>query len=148
MTKGVLSGYPMVNLAADLYDGSYHDVDSSEMAFKLAANLAYKELINASPVLLEPVGTLKITVPDSIVGDVFGDITKRRGRVLGTDHIAGKKGYQLVEAEAPQAEMTDYPIALRAMSQGKGSFTYKFVRYEEVPAAIAQKVIAENKTED
>ena len=91
---------------------------------------------------------LKITVPDSIVGDVFGDITKRRGRVLGTDHIAGKKGYQLVEAEAPQSEMTDYPIALRAMSQGKGVFTYKFVRYEEVPAAIAQKVIAENKTEE
>lgn len=148
MQKGVLSNYPMVGLAADLYDGSYHDVDSSEMAFKLAANLAYKELINASPVLLEPVGELKIVVPDSIVGDIIGDLNKRRGRVLGMDHIAGKKGYQLVQAEAPQAEMTDYPIALRAMSQGKGSFKYKFVRYEEVPGNIAQKVIAENKSED
>ena len=148
MAKGVLSGYPMVGLAADLYDGSYHDVDSSEMAFKLAANLAYKELINANPVLLEPVGTLKITVPESLVGDVIGDLNKRRGRVLGMDHIANKKGYQLVEAEAPQAEMTDYPIVLRAMSQGKGSFTYKFVRYEEVPGNIAQKIIAESKTED
>jgi elongation factor G len=118
------------------------------MAFKLAANLAYKELINANPVLLEPVGTLKITVPESLVGDVIGDLNKRRGRVLGMDHIANKKGYQLVEAEAPQAEMTDYPIVLRAMSQGKGSFTYKFVRYEEVPGNIAQKIIAESKTED
>ena len=148
MQKGVLSGYPMVGLAADLYDGSYHDVDSSEMAFKLAANLAYKELVNASPVLLEPVGSLKITVPETIVGDVIGDINKRRGRVLGMDHIAGKKGYQLIEAEAPQGEMTDYPIVLRAMSQGKGSFSYEFVRYEEVPGNIAQKVIAESKTEE
>ncbi|MBO5039858.1 MAG: elongation factor G [Clostridia bacterium] len=148
MQKGVLSGYPMVGLAADLYDGSYHDVDSSEMAFKLAANLAYKELINANPVLLEPVGTLKITVPEALVGDVIGDLNKRRGRVLGMDHIAGKKGYSLVEAEAPQAEMTDYPIVLRAMSQGKGGFTYKFVRYEEVPGNIAQKIIAEAKTEE
>ncbi len=143
MQKGVLAGYPMVHLAADLYDGSYHEVDSSEMAFKLAANLAYKELTKASPVLLEPVGSLKVTVPEAIVGDVIGDLNKRRGRVLGMDHIAGKKGYQLIEAEVPQAEMTDYPIAIRAMSQGKGTFTYRYERYEEVPGNIAAKIIAE-----
>ena len=148
MQKGVLAGYPMVNLAADLYDGSYHDVDSSEMAFKLAANLAYKELVKANPVLLEPVGELKVTVPDDIVGDVIGDLNKRRGRVLGMDHIPGKKGYQILDAEVPQSEMTDYPIALRAMSQGKGTFGYRFVRYEEVPANIAQKIIAEAGTEE
>jgi len=148
MQKGILAGYPVVNLAADLYDGSYHDVDSSEMAFKLAANLAFKELVNASPVLLEPVGELKVTVPDDIVGDVIGDLNKRRGRVLGMEHIAGKKGYQILVAEVPQSEMTDYPIALRAMSQGKGVFSYAFVRYEEVPANIAQKVIAESKVEE
>ncbi len=148
MQKGILAGYPVVNLAADLYDGSYHDVDSSEMAFKLAANLAFKELVNAAPVLLEPVGELKVTVPDDIVGDVIGDLNKRRGRVLGMEHIAGKKGYQILVAEVPQSEMTDYPIALRAMSQGKGVFTYVFVRYEEVPANIAQKVIAESKVEE
>ena len=143
MQKGILAGYPMVNLAADLYDGSYHDVDSSEMAFKLAASLAYKELVNASPVILEPVGELKAIVPEAIVGDVIGDLNKRRGRVLGMDHIPGKKGYQCVDAEVPQSEMTEYPISLRAMSQGKGSFSFKFVRYEEVPANIAQKIVAE-----
>jgi elongation factor G len=148
MQKGVLAGYPMVNLAADLYDGSYHDVDSSEMAFKLAANLAYKELVKANPVLLEPVGELKVIVPDDIVGDVIGDLNKRRGRVLGMDHIPGKKGYQILDAEVPQSEMTDYPIALRAMSQGKGVFSYKLVRYEEVPGNIAQKVIAEANAEE
>ena len=148
MQKGILAGYPMVNLAADLYDGSYHDVDSSEMAFKLAANLAYKELVKANPVLLEPVGELKVTIPDALVGDVIGDLNKRRGRVLGMDHIPGKKGYQVVDAEVPQAEMTDYPIALRAMSQGKGSFSYRFVRYEEVPANLAQKIIADAAVEE
>ncbi len=148
MQKGVLAGYPMVNLAADLYDGSYHDVDSSEMAFKLAANLAYKELVNANPVLLEPVGELKVVIPDALVGDVIGDLNKRRGRVLGMDHIPNKKGYQIVDAEVPQAEMTDYPIALRAMSQGKGSFSYRFIRYEEVPGNLAQKIIADSKAEE
>ncbi len=148
MQSGIIAGYPVVNLAADLFDGSYHDVDSSEMAFKLAASLAFKELVNAGPVLLEPVGELKVVVPDDIVGDVIGDLNKRRGRVLGMDHITGKKGYQRLDAEVPQAEMTDYPIALRAMSQGKGSFTYTFARYEEVPGNIAQKVIAEAKVEE
>ncbi len=147
MAKGVLAGYPMVNLAADLYDGSYHDVDSSEMAFKVAANLAYKELIKANPVILEPVGELKVYVPDSMVGDVIGDINKRRGRVLGMSAFDGKKGYQVVEAEVPKAEMTDYTIALRALSQGKGKFTFYFLRYEETPAPVAQKIIEAAKKE-
>ena len=148
MVKGVLAGYPVVNLAANLYDGSYHDVDSSEMAFKLAANLAYKEgLLKAGPVILEPVGELKVIVPDAMVGDVIGDVNKRRGRVLGMNPIEGKKGYQMVEAEVPKAEMTDYTISLRASSQGKGKFTFYFVRYEEAPGPIAQKIIEEAKKE-
>lgn len=147
MQKGVLSGFPMVHLAADLYDGSYHDVDSSEMAFKLAANLAYKELVKASPVILEPIGELKIYIPDNLVGDVIGDINKRRGRVLGMSAWEQKKGYQIVEAEAPKSEMADYTIVLRALSQGKGRFTFYVVRYEETPAPIAQKIIADAKLE-
>lgn len=144
MQKGILAGYPVVHLAANLYDGSYHDVDSSEMAFKLAANLAYKDgLAKASPVLLEPVGELNTYVPDSMVGDVIGDVNKRRGRVLGMNAVEGKKGYQVVTAEVPKAEMMDYPIALRALSQGKGRFTFYFTRYEEVPSQVAQKIIAD-----
>ena len=148
MQKGVLAGYPMVSLAADLYDGSYHEVDSSEMAFKIAANLAYKELVKAAPVILEPIGELKVIVPDNLVGDVIGDLNKRRGRVLGMEHVEGKKGYQTVAAEVPQGEMTDYTITLRAMSQGKGTFTYNFVRYEDVPAALTPKIIAEAQEEE
>lgn len=148
MQKGVLAGFPVVNLAANLYDGSYHDVDSSEMAFKIAASLAYKDgLPKANPVILEPVGELKVYVPDSLVGDVIGDLNKRRGRVLGMTAYERKKGYQLVEAEVPKAEMIDYPTVLRAMTQGKGWFTFKITRYEECPAVVAQKVIAEAKLE-
>lgn len=143
MQKGVLAGFPMTGLAADLYDGSYHDVDSSEMAFKIAANLAYKELSAANPVILEPVGELKVCVPGDIVGDIMGDLNKRRGRVNGIDPCEDKKGYQIVSADVPKSEMSDYTVALRAMAQGKGSFTYYFVRYEELPAQLAQKVIAE-----
>ena len=144
MQKGVLARFPVVNLAADLYDGSYHDVDSSEMAFKIAASLAYKEgLSKANPVILEPVGELKVTIPDEMLGDAISDVTKRRGRVLGMNAIDGKKGYQLLEAEVPFSEMVDYTIALRAMTQGKGKFTFNFIRYEEVPAAVAPKIIEE-----
>ncbi|MBR5515315.1 MAG: elongation factor G [Clostridia bacterium] len=146
MQKGVLAGYPVVNLAANLYDGSYHDVDSSEMAFKLAASLAYKDgLAKANPVILEPVGELKVTIPDSMLGDAMGDVNKRRGRVMGMSACEGKKGYQILEAEVPASEMVDYTIALRALSQGKGKFSFNFVRYEEVPAASAQKIIEEAK---
>ena len=147
MQKGV-AGYPMVNLAANLFDGSYHDVDSSEMSFKLAANLAYKECLKlANPVLLEPIGEMHVTIPESYVGDVMGDLTKRRGRVMGMSP-AEKKGYTIIDAEIPKSETLDYPISLRAMTQGRGSFDYEFIRYEQVPSNIAQKIIAANKTEE
>ena len=147
MQKGVLAGFPMMGLSADLYDGSYHDVDSSEMSFKVAAGLAYKELVNADPVLLEPVGELRVEVPGDDVGDVMSDLNKRRGRVLGIDPSERKKNWQTVVAEVPKAEMSDYTVALRAITQGMGSYTYRFVRYEEVPAAVAQKIIAAAKSD-
>ncbi len=141
---GVLAGYPMVNLKATLYDGSYHPVDSSEIAFKTAAQLAYKAALpEASPVLLEPVGELKVTIPDSYMGDVMGDITKRRGRVLGMNPAGN--GSQTLEAEVPMAEMTTYAIDLRAMTQSRGTFTLHFVRYEECPGPAQEKAIAAAK---
>ena len=141
--KGVLAGYPMVYLKATLYDGSYHPVDSSEMAFKTAASLAYKELVNASPVILEPIGELKVTIPDANMGDIMSDISsKRRGTVLG---MTAEGGMQTVEAEVPMAEMSSYAIDLRSMTQGRGSFTLDFVRYAEAPAAVQQKIIDEAK---
>ncbi len=149
MQKGVLAGYPVVNLAADLYDGSYHPVDSNEISFKLAARLAYKDgLPKAKPILLEPVGALKVTVPDSLVGDVIGDLNKRRGRVLGMNPHEKKSGYTIVEADVPKSEMVDYTISLRAMSQGRGKYDFTVDRYEEVPSSVAQKVIADAKVEE
>ncbi|MCI8332011.1 MAG: elongation factor G [Clostridiales bacterium] len=149
MQKGVLAGFPVVGLAADLYDGSYHPVDSNEISFKMAAHLAYKEgLPKANPVILEPICELKVSVPDTMVGDVMGDMPKRRGRVLGMSPQPGKKGYTLIEAEVPQAEMADYTIDLRAMTQGRGSYSLQFARYEEVPAAQAQKIIAETQKDN
>jgi elongation factor G len=140
MQKGV-AGFPVVNLAADLYDGSYHDVDSNEMSFKMAASLAYKECLKlAAPVLLEPVGTLKVTVPEALVGDVMGDLNKRRGSVLGMNP-AQKSGYTVLEASAPKAEMNDYTIALRAMTQGRGSYEFEVTGYEQVPGNIAAKIV-------
>ena len=141
--KGVLAGYPMVYLKATLYDGSYHPVDSSEMAFKTAAGLAYKELINASPVILEPIGLLKVTIPDANMGDIMSDISsKRRGTVMGMN---AEGGMQTVEAEVPMAEMSTYAIDLRSMTQGRGSFTLEFVRYAEAPANVQQKIIDDAK---
>ncbi len=140
MKVGVLLGYPMVGLGADLTGGSYHDVDSNELSFKLAARLAYKELTGASPVLLEPIGTLKVSVPESMIGDIMGDLNKRRGRVLGWEPDAKRPSYTVVEADVPKAEMVDYVIALRAMTQGRGSFTFHFARYEEVPSQLAGRV--------
>ena len=139
MAKGV-AGFPMVQLAADLYDGSYHDVDSDEISFKTAASIAYKKCLEqAAPVLLEPVGDLDITIPDALVGDVMGDLNKRRGAVMGMD--PAKKGFTTVHALAPKAELADYPIALRAMSQGRGSFEYKVTGYDVVPGNISQKIV-------
>ena len=145
--KGPLAGYPMVGLKAVLYDGSYHPVDSNEMAFKLAAILAFKEAMpNAMPTLLEPVGALAVTVPEDYVGDVMGDLSKRRGRPLGMNPDAD--GNTVVEAEVPMGEMGNYAIDLRAMTQARGSFTLEFVRYEEVPKANQQKIIDEAKNDD
>ncbi len=148
MQKGVLAGFPVVNLKANLYDGSYHDVDSSEMAFKIAAHLAFKEgLKNASPVLLEPVGELTVCVPDDYMGDIIGDLTKRRGKILGTDQHADKRDITVIQAEVPKSEMTDYAIQLRAMTQGRGSFTFVLTRYAELPSNVAQKIIAEHQND-
>ena len=141
---GPLAGYPVVNLKAVLYDGSYHPVDSSEIAFKTAAQLAYKAAMpEANPVLLEPVGELKVTVPDSYMGDVIGDLNKRRGRVMGMNPTGD--GDQVIEAEVPMAEMTSYAIDLRAMTQSRGSYTFHFVRYEDCPPAAQDKAIAAAK---
>ena len=141
---GPLAGYPVVNLKAVLYDGSYHPVDSSEIAFKTAAQLAYKAALpEANPVLLEPVGELKVTVPDNYMGDVIGDLNKRRGRVMGMDPTGD--GSQVISAEVPMAEMGSYAIDLRSMTQSRGSFTFHFVRYEDCPPAAQEKAIAEAK---
>lgn len=141
---GPLAGYPVVNLKAVLYDGSYHPVDSSEVAFKTAAHLAYKAAMpEANPVLLEPVGELKVTVPDSYMGDIIGDLNKRRGRVMGMDPT--DDGNQIISAEVPMAEMSSYAIDLRAMTQSRGAFTFHFVRYEDCPPMAQEKAIAEAK---
>lgn len=144
--SGVLAGFKMVGIKATLYDGSYHPVDSSEMAFKTAASLAFKEGVsNANPVLLEPIYTLNVSVPDEMLGDVIGDINKRRGRIIGME--PGENKLQKVTAEVPIAEMSDFSTAMRAISQGTATFNTEFARYEEVPAAIMQKVIEKVKSE-
>jgi len=144
VVKGVLAGYPVVNLKATLVDGSYHPVDSSEMAFKTAASLAFKAALpQAAPVLLEPIGLLKVTVPDSYTGDIMGDLNKRGGRVMGMN--PGEANQQIIEAEVPMGGMTTYSIDLRSMTQGRGSFEFDFVRYEEANALTQQKVIEEYK---
>lgn len=141
--KGVLAGYPMVGVKATLYDGSYHPVDSSEMAFKMAASLAYKAGIpKADPTILEPVGTLVARMPDDNLGDIMGDITKRRGRVLGMG-AADEPNTQELTAEVPMAEMGDFTTVLRSVTAGRGSFTFEFTRYEQAPQNIVEKVIAE-----
>ena len=139
---GVLAGYPMVNIKATLLDGSYHPVDSSEMAFKTAASIAYKEGIKqAKPVLLEPIGYLKVYIPENIMGDIIGDINKRRGQIMGMGE-SDREGLSMVEAEVPVSEMFKYAVDLRSMSQGRGEFTFEFTRYDQAPANIAEKVIA------
>ena len=145
--KGPLAGYPMVGLKAVLYDGSYHPVDSNEMAFKLAAILAFKEAMpNANPTLLEPIGSLAVTVPEDYVGDVMGDLSKRRGRPMGMN--PDSDGNTVIEAEVPMAEMSSYAIDLRAMTQARGSFTLSFERYEEVPKANQAKIIEDAKKDE
>ena len=144
--KGVLAGYPMVGLHAKLYDGSYHAVDSSEMAFKTAARIAYKKgCIEASPVLLEPIMRVEVYVPDDYMVDIMGDMNKRRGRIMGMNQV---DGMQKLEAEAPLSEMFKYATDLRSMTQARGNFAMRFERYEEVPAAVAQKIIDSAKHEE
>lgn len=145
LAKGVLAGYPTVGIRATLYDGSYHSVDSSEMAFKIAAALAFKKLDQANPVLLEPIMKAEIIVPDEYMGDIIGDLNRRRGRILGMTPLSG--GMQKVEAEVPQAEMFKYATDLRSMTQARGSFKLSFVRYEEVPANISAKIVEQAKKE-
>ena len=146
LEHGILAGYPVVNIKATLFDGSYHPVDSNEMAFKIAASLAFKKGMEAAnPILLEPIVRVEVNIPEDYMGDIMGDINKRRGRILGMEQQ--EDGSQLVIAEVPHAEMFEYAIDLRSMTQARGSFTMEFVRYEEVPAEIAQKVIEEAKAE-
>ena len=143
MENGVLAGYPMVGVKATLYDGSYHPVDSSEMSFKMAASLAFKEGISkAMPVILEPIVTLKAFVNDDAMGDIIGDINKRRGRVLGMTPTGD--GYQEIIAEVPDGEMTTFSTSMRQITQGRGSFETEFARYDRAPEHIAQRVISES----
>ncbi|MBP3651612.1 MAG: elongation factor G [Clostridia bacterium] len=145
IVHGVLAGFPVVGLTAELYDGSYHPVDSSEMAFKTAARLAFKQLTGASPILLEPIYHVEVDVPDQYMGDIMGDMNKRRGRIMGMDKVGDM---QRVTAEAPLSEMAKYATDLRSMTQARGSFTMSFERYEEVPAADAKKIVEACKREE
>lgn len=147
MNKGPLAGCKVVNVKAVLYDGSYHEVDSNEMAFKIAASLAFKKgIAEAKPCLLEPIMRMEIFVPDEYVGDVMGDMNKRRGKILGMEPMAD--GSQKLLALAPQAELFDYAIGLRAMTQARGNFTMRFEKYEEVPTHLANKIIEAHKAEE
>lgn len=148
VAKGAIAGYPMVGVKATLYDGSYHPVDSSEMAFKTAASLAFKAgIAKADPTILEPVGTLVATMPDDNLGDIMGDITKRRGRVLGMGPSNEPKMQELT-AEVPMAEMGDFTTVLRSVTAGRGSFSFEFTRYEQAPQNVVDKVVAEAKIDE
>lgn len=143
LKEGVLAGYPMIGIKAVLYDGSFHPVDSSEMAFKIAGSMAFKKgALQAKPALLEPIMDLTVVVPENFMGDIIGDLNKRRGRVLGMDQ---KDGMQHIKAQVPMSEILRYATDLRSMTQGRGSFVSTFSHYEEVPAMIAEKIIAETK---
>jgi elongation factor G len=149
-----LAAYPVVGVKAVLYDGSYHPVDSSEMAFKTAATQAFKKgFMEAHPVLLEPIMSLKVTVPDSYTGDIMGDLNKRRGRVLGMNPIQG--GKQIIEADIPMSGLFGYCTDLRSMTGGRGEYMYEFARYEQAPSDVQEKEVAaraakvaENNAED
>ena len=152
--KGPLAAYPVLGIKAVLYDGSYHAVDSSEMAFKTAAIQAFKKgVMEAGPVLLEPIMSLKVTVPDAYTGDIMGDLNKRRGRVLGMTPMSG--GKQIIEADIPMSGLFGYCTDLRSMTGGRGDYSYEFARYEQAPSDVQEKEVAaraakvaENNVED
>jgi elongation factor G len=145
MAEGVLAGYPVVDVRVSIVDGSYHTVDSSEMAFKIAASMGFKKGVMAcQPILLEPIVNIDIEIPDEYMGDVIGDLNSRRGRVLGMDT---KGTNQIVKGMVPLAEILKYAPDLISMTSGRGTFTYGFSHYEEVPSHIAEKIIAESKKE-
>lgn len=146
MNQGVLAGYPLTNIKVTLYDGSYHPVDSNEMAFKIAGSLALRNgAAQAEPILMEPIMQMKITVPDAYMGDIMGDLNSKRGRILGMEHSEdGTK--QIIRAQAPMSEVQKYVIDLKAMTQGRGRFKMVLDHYEEVPFKIAEKIIAESKS--
>jgi len=145
MSKGVIAGYPMIDVRVTVFDGSFHTVDSSEMAFKIAGSLAFKKAAAlAKPVLLEPIAELEVVVPEENVGDIIGDLNGRRGRVMGVDAL-GKS--QIVRCQVPLAEVLRYSSDLRSITSGRGQFTMKLDHYEEAPAVVAEKVIAESKKE-
>ncbi|MGH9671004.1 MAG: elongation factor G, partial [Terriglobales bacterium] len=140
MEGGVLAGYELVDIKAILYDGSYHDVDSSEMAFKIAGSMAFKEAARkASPVLLEPVMSVEVVVPEEYMGDIIGDLNSRRGRVEGMEHRAGS---QVIKSHVPLAEMFGYATDMRSRTQGRATFSMHFKRYEEAPRSVAEEIIA------
>jgi elongation factor G len=146
MNEGVLAGYPVKDVRVRLYDGSYHSVDSSEMAFKVAGSLAMKQaMADAAPVLLEPIMLVTVSVPEDAVGDVIGDLNSRRGRPLGMEPTGG--GMTEVKAEVPMAQMLSYAPDLRSITGGRGEFTMEFLRYEELPAQLANKVVEQAKAE-
>lgn len=144
MEKGILAGYPVVDMRITLLDGSYHTVDSSEMAFKTASNIAFKKAMEqCKPVLLEPIYSLNVTCADSMMGDVIGDLNSKRGRILGMQSV--EDGLSVVNAQVPYAEISEYAVDLRAITQGQGTFEMKFDHYEDVPPKMAEKIIAEHK---
>ena len=142
--KGPMAAYPVTGVKAVLYDGTYHPVDSSEMAFKVAAMQAFKKgFMEASPVLLEPIAALKVVVPDEYTGDIMGDLNKRRGRVMGMNPV--DNGYQEIMADIPYLELYGYNTQLRSMTSGSGTFSYEFARYEQAPEDVAARDIEESK---
>jgi elongation factor G len=144
MHEGVLAGYPVVDIKIAVYDGSYHEVDSSDMAFKIAASMGFKKgFMECRPILLEPIMNVEVTVPDEMTGDIIGDLNSRRGRVLGMDQGVGG---QVVKATVPLAEMLRYASDLTSITSGRGMFTMEFDHYDEVPAHLSEKIIAATKT--
>jgi len=145
LNEGVLAGYPVTDLKVKLYDGSYHSVDSSDIAFKLASSHAVRKGVSeGQPVLLEPIMNVQVTIPDSFTGDVMGDLNGKRAKVLG---MTPGDGINVIDAQVPLAEMLRYAIDLRSITQGRGGYTMEFSHYEEVPQHVAQRIISESKKE-